>query len=285
MVDNRFMTSYDSIDPSPSPSPVVWVTGSGAPRVGRTVAEHFAHTHYRIVLHANRSVEEAEKLARAWRDEGVPCMVTRGDVSDMNAMQQAVDAIIDNFGQIDAAIHCAAIWEWRSLEDTTSEDVRRNLEINTLGSYTVAKVAGLQMVKQVSGGAIVLLGDWAIARPYRDFSAYFAGKGAIETIVRSMAVELATRNPSVRVNGILPGPVMLDPSISDEQAEQIRRACLLQRHGQPEHIAQAALFLARHEFITGVSLPVDGGRTIWSGYDTDRIAHPTYRAERDEGNG
>ncbi len=212
-------------------------------------------------------------------------MVTRGDVSDMNAMQQAVDAIIDNFGQIDAAIHCAAIWEWRSLEDTTSEDVRRNLEINTLGSYTVAKVAGLQMVKQVSGGAIVLLGDWAIARPYRDFSAYFAGKGAIETIVRSMAVELATRNPSVRVNGILPGPVMLDPSISDEQAEQIRRACLLQRHGQPEHIAQAALFLARHEFITGVSLPVDGGRTIWSGYDTDRIAHPTYRAERDEGNG
>lgn len=279
------MISHDSIDPSPSSSPVVWVTGSGSPRVGRTVAEHFANERYRIALHANRSTEQAEELAREWEDQGVVCMVTRGDICDMQAMERAVDAVIDTFGRLDAAIHCAAIWEWRFLEQTTSEDVRRNLEINTLGSYAVAKAAGLQMVKQASGGAIVLLGDWAIARPYRDFSAYFAGKGAIETIVRSMAVELATRNPAVRVNGILPGPVMLDPSISDQEAEQIRRACLLQRHGQPEHVAQAAYFLARHEFITGVSLPVDGGRTIWSGYDTDRIAHPTYPADHHEGNG
>jgi pteridine reductase len=140
----------------------------------------------------------------------------------------------------------------------------------------VAKSAGLKMVQQPSGGAIVLIGDWAVARPYPDFSAYFAGKGAIETIVRSMAVELATRNPAVRVNGILPGPVLLDATISAEAAEKIRQSSLLQKHGQPEHVATAARFLAEHEFITGVCLPVDGGRTIWAGNDTDRIAHPSY---------
>lgn len=230
-------------------------------------------------------METAERLAQGWQRAGVRCMVTQGDISDMQGMERAVDSIVATFGRLDVAVHCAAIWEWKSLEQTTSEDIRRNFEINTLGSYAVAKAAGLQMVEQEAGGGIVLIGDWAVARPYRDFSAYFAGKGAIETIVRSMAVELATRNPSVRVNGILPGPVMLDPSIDAEGAERIRRACLLQRHGQPEHVAQAAFFLARHEFITGVCLPVDGGRTIWSGVETDRIAHPTYPASRDEGHG
>lgn len=272
--------------PSRSPSaPVVWVTGSGAPRVGRTVAEHFASHRYRVALHSHRSIEQAEHVARDWRTRGLDCIVTNGDISDMRAMQSAVDSVIASFGRLDAVIHCAAIWEWKPLEDTHSDDVRRNLEINTLGSYNVARTAGLQMVKQATGGAMVLIGDWAVARPYRDFSAYFVGKGAIETIVRSMAVELATRNSSVRVNGILPGPVMLDPSIDQAAAERIRRACLLQRHGQPEHVAAAAYFLATHEFITGACLPVDGGRTIWSGYETDRIAHPTYPANSDEGHG
>jgi pteridine reductase len=261
---------------------VVWVTGSGAPRVGRAVAEHFARRQYCVALHAHRSIDEAERVAQSWRAEGIRCMVTEGDVSDMPSMQRAVDAIVANFGRLDAAIHCAAIWEWKSLEQTTSDDIRRNFEINTLGSFAVAKAAGLQMTHQETGGAIVLIGDWAVARPYPDFSAYFTGKGAIETIVRCMAVELATRNPSIRVNGILPGPVMLDPSIDEKGAEKIRRASLLQRHGEPEHVAQAAFFLARHEFITGVCLPVDGGRTIWSGCETDRIAHPTYPLNGDE---
>ena len=134
------------------------------------------------------------------------------------------------------------------------------------------------MASKPTGGAIVLIGDWAVVRPYPDFAAYFAGKGAIETMTRSLAVELATRNPAVRVNAILPGPVMLDPSISSEKANAIRQQCLLKTHGQPEHVAQAAYFLATHEFITGACLPVDGGRSIYAGHSTDAIAHPLRNA-------
>jgi NAD(P)-dependent dehydrogenase (short-subunit alcohol dehydrogenase family) len=259
-----------------SEAPVAWVTGSGGARVGRAVATHLASHGYRIALHARFSVDEATAAAETFTKASLPCMVTNGDVSDWSAMSHAVDAIYNRWGRLDVVIHCAAIWDWKSLEETTANDVRRHLEINTLGSFSVAKSAGLKMVQQPSGGAIVLIGDWAVARPYPDFSAYFAGKGAIETIVRSMAVELATRNPAVRVNGILPGPVLLDATISAEAAEKIRQSSLLQKHGQPEHVATAARFLAEHEFITGVCLPVDGGRTIWAGNDTDRIAHPSY---------
>jgi pteridine reductase len=100
-------------------------------------------------------------------------------------------------------------------------------------------------------------------------------------MTRSLAVELATRNPAVRVNAILPGPVMLDPSISTEKAYAIREQCLLKRHGQPEDVAHAAYFLATHEFITGVCLPVDGGRSIYAGHSTDAIAHPSFHRKAD----
>ena len=129
-----------------------------------------------------------------------------------------------------------------------------------------------------SGKRLVLVGDWAVLRPYRDFSAYFVSKGAIETLVRSMAVELASRNPNIHVNGILPGPVMLDPSISAARAEHILQTSLVKRHGRPEDVAQAAFFLSTQSFITGTCLSVDGGRTIYSPHDTDSVAHPTFKS-------
>jgi len=134
------------------------------------------------------------------------------------------------------------------------------------------------MVHQPSGGRLVLVGDWAVLRPYREFSAYFVSKGAIETLVRSMAVELASRNPNIHVNGILPGPVMLDPSISAARAEHILQTSLVKRHGRPEDVAQAAFFLSTQSFITGTCLSVDGGRTIYSPHDTDSVAHPTFKS-------
>ena len=262
--------------------PVVWVTGSGARRVGRTVALHFAAHGYDIALHARQSIAEGAEGAQEILARGGDSLLTVGDVSDMEAMKRAVDGIQTKFGRLDALVHCAAIWDWKPLEATTVDDVRRQFEVNTLGAYVVSHCAGLQMVEQPNGGSITLIGDWAVSRPYCDFSAYFVGKGAIETLVRTMAVELATRNPSIRVNGLLPGPVMLDDSISVEAAERIRQSSLLKKQGTPEHVATAAYFLSTHEFITGVCIPVDGGRTIWAKDDTDRIAHPTFVASRVE---
>ena len=255
---------------------VAWVTGSGAPRVGQVVAKYFASQGYRIALHANTSFEIAMLCASKLIQSGTDAIVVRGSVEDQDFAKTSVQRIVQHFGRLDVLVNSAAVWDWRTFEDTTAQDVRRQFEVNTLGTFLCSQAAGLHMTSQPSGGAIVLVGDWAVLRPYPDFSAYFAGKGAIETMTRSLAIELATRNPAVRVNAILPGPVMLDPSISPERTNAILQQCLLKRHGQPEHVAQAAYFLATHEFITGVCLPVDGGRSIYAGPSIDAIAHPTF---------
>lgn len=255
---------------------VAWITGSGSPRVGQVVARHFASQGFQIAIHANTSMEPAAKFAAELNHTGTDTVVLQGGVEDPEFARTAVQQIVQKFGRLDVLVNSAAIWDWRSLEETTASDVLRQFQVNTLGTFLCSQAAGLQMTKQVEGGAIVLIGDWAVLRPYPDFSAYFAGKGAIETMTRSLAVELATRNPAVRVNAILPGPVMLDASISLEKSQAIQEECLLKRLGKPEDVAQAAYFLATQLFITGVSLPVDGGRSIYAGHSTDSIAHPTF---------
>ena len=255
---------------------VAWITGSGALRVGQVIAKHFASQGYRIALHANTSFEIAAKCASEMIQSGTDAIVLRGSVEEPAFAKTSVQRIVKHFGRLDVLVNSAAVWDWQPFEETTAQDVQRQFEVNTLGTFLCSQAAGLHMTLQHSGGAIILVGDWAVLRPYPDFSAYFAGKGAIETMTRSLAIELATRNPAVRVNAILPGPVMLDPSISPESANRIKQQCLLKRHGKPEHVAQAAYFLATHEFITGVCLPVDGGRSIYAGPSMDAIAHPTF---------
>jgi pteridine reductase len=142
--------------------------------------------------------------------------------------------------------------------------VRHHFDINTLGTFLCCQHIGLAMVSSPDGGLIVNLGDWAEARPYLNYAAYFASKGAISTLTRCFAVELGSRNPRVRVNCILPGPVMLPPDMPAAEKEQAIRATLVRREGSPQNIAQAVLAFLDNDFITGACLPVDGGRTIFA---------------------
>ena len=124
--------------------------------------------------------------------------------------------------------------------------------------------AGLAMVHQPEGGCIVTLGDWAEARPYLNYAAYFPSKGAVTALTRCLAVELASRNPRVRVNCILPGPVMLPPDLPEAERRQAVNATLVKREGSPRNVAQAVLFFVDNDFVTGACLPVDGGRTVYA---------------------
>src|SRR5437868_6492698 len=87
--------------------------------------------------------------------------------------------------------------------------------------------------------AVAHFGGPAEARPYPDYAAYFASKAAIPALTRCLAVELGTRNPNVRVNCILPGPVLFQPDLPEAEKQQAIRATLVQHAGSPENIAQA----------------------------------------------
>lgn len=240
---------------------VALVTGGGR-RIGAVVARTLAIAGFRLAVHANRSVDAARALADEFTQAGRPSMALAADVRDEAAVAAAVESVQNHFGRIDALVNCAAIWEAKRLEDTTADDLRENFAVNTLGTFLFCQHVGRIMVKQSGGGAIVNIGDWAIARPYVDHAAYFASKGSIPTLTRTLAVELAARNPQVRANCVLPGPVMLPAELSPAQRAEAIAGTLLKREGNPQNVADAVLFLIANDFVTGVCLPVDGGRSI-----------------------
>jgi pteridine reductase len=247
-----------------STAKVALVTGSGAKRVGWHVADALAGRGFALAIHYNRSAAEATETVADFQARGVEAEAFQADLRDEKAVRAMVDGVLKRFGRLDLLVNCAAIWQRKPLEETTAADVQRHFEANVLGTFLCAQQAGLAMVKQLEGGLIVTLGDWAEVRPYVNYAAYFASKGAMGTLTRCLAVELAQRNPKVRVNCILPGPVMLPPDLTDAEKQHAIAGTLVKREGSPQNIAQAVLALFDNDFITGVCLPVDGGRTIFA---------------------
>lgn len=243
---------------------VALVTGSGKKRIGSVVAETLARADYAIAVHYRTSVEEAEETVDTLRQLGVKAYGFQADLTREDEVKNMMSAVLKQFGRIDVLVNAAAAWKRKPLEEVDAEDVRHYFETNTLSTFLSSQQAGLAMVKQKTGGSIILIGDWACERPYLNYAAYFPSKGAIPTLTRTLAVELGTRNPAVRVNCILPGPVMLPPDLPKAERKEAIDATLVKREGKPENIAHAVTFLIENDFVTGVCLPVDGGRTVYS---------------------
>jgi pteridine reductase len=262
------------IDIFETASPVAFVTGSAADRVGRRIAELLLANGFKVAFHSHRPNMAASTYIDQLRSRSQEVMLCVGAVQDELCVDQWHSQIMERWQRVDLLVNSAAVWHHRPLEQTTTADLRDDFEVNALGSFLTTQRFGLTMSGQASGGAIIQIGDWAVARPYIDFASYFLSKGSLETMVRAFAVELASRNPRVRVNGVLPGPVMMAPEVTEQAQQRIIEQCLLKRAGTPEDVAEAVWFLAASPFITGVCLPVDGGRSIYAGPGTDPIAHP-----------
>ena len=243
---------------------VALVTGSGKRRVGWFVAGALAARGYGLAVHYRTSQAEATEAVSTLRGRGVVAEAFQADLTDEAAVRSLATQVRERFGRIDVLVNCAAIWKRKRLEDVTAADLREHFEANTLGTFLCCQQVGLAMAAQPEGGCIVNFGDWAEVRPYLDYAAYFPSKGAVTAMTRSFAVELAARNPRVRVNCVLPGPVMLPPDLPEAEKRQAINATLVKREGSPENVAQAVLFFVENDFVTGVCLPVDGGRTIYA---------------------
>jgi pteridine reductase len=242
----------------PTQHPVVLVTG-GAARIGRAIVRELASRGYRVAVHASTSLDRAQELVAELAKESRDAAAFGAELRDEDATRAMIDRVRRHFGRLDALVNNAAIWWPTPLATAAADDVRRFFEVNALGTFVCCQHAGLIMAEQETGGAIVNIGDWAVARPYRNYSAYFASKAAIPTLTRMFAVELA---PRVRVNAVLPGPVLLPENLSETERQRAIAGTLLGRAGRPENVAHAVAFLLENDFTTGVCLPVDGGRTI-----------------------
>lgn len=243
---------------------IALVTGAGKRRVGSYIADALAERGYGLVVHYRNSATEATDSVARYQKRGLQAIALQADLSDEKSVSSLVKQTLDHCGQLDVLVNCAAVWQPKKLEAITAADVRFHFEVNTLGTFLCCLHAGLHMVTQPQGGCIITLGDWAESRPYLNYAAYFPSKGAIPALTRSLAVELGTRNPHVRVNCIMPGPVLLPPDLPEQERREAIDATLVRREGKPENIAQAVLYLIDNDFVTGDCLRVDGGRTVYA---------------------
>ncbi len=242
--------------------PVALITGAVPDRIGWCVAETLARRGYRLALHARTSFDEVKNASKRLRKSGNDARAFAADIRDEEQVEKLIEDVYDRFERIDVLVNCAAIWKSLAFENLVADDMREHWETNTLGTFLCCQKVGRIMIGQPMGGAIVNLGDWGTDLPYLGCVPYFASKGAIPALTRALAVELADRNRGIRVNAVLPGPVTLPVDMDQDEREASISSTLVQREGTPQHVADAVAALIENDHITGVCLPVDGGRGI-----------------------
>ncbi|TXG86833.1 MAG: pteridine reductase [Rhodocyclaceae bacterium] len=237
---------------------VILVTGA-ARRVGSAIVRHLHGQGARIVLHCRSARAEADALAGALNCARIDsAMVVQADLLDTAQLPALVAAVTARYGRLDGLVNNAS-----SFYPTAVGEINETAWQDLVGSNFKAPLFLAQAAApalRVSGGAIVNITDIHAERPLQGYPLYSAAKGALLTLTRALAVELA---PEVRVNAVAPGPILWpdDGQLDDGSRAEIVRHTLLKREGTPEDIAGAVAFLMSAAYITGQVINVDGGRT------------------------
>lgn len=242
---------------------VALITGAGS-GFGLGIAEKFAAEGAKVAIVDIK--EEAAKAAAA--QIGASAIGLAADVSKAADVKAAVKKTLDTFGRLDIVVNNAGISHRnRPMLEVDEEEFDRVFAVNVKSIYLFAQAAVPQMREQ-GGGVFINVGSTAGLRPRPGLTWYNGTKGAVHTITKSMAVELAPNQ--IRVCALAPvaGETPLLATFMGEDTPQKREQFVnsipLGRFSKPEDIANAALYLASDEasMITGVVLEVDGGRCI-----------------------
>ncbi len=180
-----------------------------------------------------------------------------GDLRTREGAQTLVATALASLGSLDLVVHCAGDgFVPRPVAEVSEEDWDAAMDVTAKGTFFLAQAAAAPL--RASRGALVIVEDVAAFRPWPAFAPHCAAKAAQAMLTRVLAEALA---PDVRVCGVAPGPVAVEPSQTGRRAAET----LLGRIGDPADVAEAVLYLARAPFVTGTSLVVDGGALIKSG--------------------
>jgi NAD(P)-dependent dehydrogenase (short-subunit alcohol dehydrogenase family) len=239
------------------------VTGAGS-GIGRATAELLV-ARGGAVLAADVSEPAAEETAAAIRARGGRALACACDVTRADDVEAAVELARRELGRLDVVVNCAGILRVARLEATTEKEWNEVQAVNLTGAFLVTRAA-LRALRELGGGAIVHIASRAAIRAKEAHGAYSASKAGILQLTQMAAVEGAPHG--IRVNCVCPGfidtPMTRGMYDMDATITAWKEVCPLGRPGTPDDVARAVLFLASEEaaFITGVALPVDGGRTV-----------------------
>ena len=236
------------------------VTGA-ASGIGRATARLFRQEGAAVAV-----LDRSDNAAKAVADE-IGAFAVTCDVSDPASVSAAVAKAAEAMGGLDGVVNAAGILAETGIADTPHAVFAQTLAVNLTGTFLVIQAAAPFMQKGGKGTIVNIASGVGLMPTGPGSIAYVASKGGVVALTKSASMELA---PAIRVNSVCPGAVETpmtaghirtadgapSPSIASRYA--------LGRHAQPEELAAAILFLTSDEssFVTGIALPVDGGRTF-----------------------
>ncbi len=247
---------------------------TGAKRVGQKVARALGERGANLAVTYLHSKKEADFVCEGCEAAGSQTVEIRADLSKADDVAKVVAETKRAFGRIDAMIHMASTYPNTPWELLKEEDWDTTMDVIAKSTFLLAKAVGDELLKNegdevrdngaVVGrvrGKIITISDWSVlTRPYKDYLPYNTAKSAVEGLTKSLAKELAEHG--VLVNAIAPGPILAPPGLTHGENAEVLKNTPLGRWGGPDEIAKAVMYFMDADFVTGVVLPVDGGRSI-----------------------
>ena len=236
----------------------VFVTGSSR-GIGLAIAHKFAHLGANVVLNSRGAI--SEELLAEFSNYGVKVVPISGDVSDFADAKRMIDQAIAELGSVDVLVNNAGITQDTLMLKMTEEDFEKVIKINLTGAFNMTQVVLKQMIK-AREGAIINMSSVVGLMGNIGQANYAASKAGLIGFTKSVAREVANRN--VRVNALAPGMIESDMTavLSDKVKEATLAQIPMKHFGQAEHIADATVFLAGQDYLTGQVLAVDGGLSM-----------------------
>lgn len=230
------------------------VTGGGT-GIGRACVQLLAESGCNVAVLYSKSEKEA---AQAAEQAGGMSYFAKCDVSKAEECDAALSDAYHTFGGIDLLINCAGVSIINPVADTTDEDYRRVFAVNMDGAFYMTRATLPFFLKAQSGSIVNVSSMWGISGASCE-AAYSASKAALIGFTKSCAKEFAPSG--VRVNCVAPGVIdtSMNAALSQQDKNELAASTPLGRLGSAREVAQAILFLAAADFITGQILSVDGG--------------------------
>lgn len=257
----------------------VLVTG-GAHRVGGAISRHLAGLGARVVVHYHASRAAAEALVGELPHGGRAIAADLATADGAAALLAACDAAGE---RPDAVVHSAASFLRKRVEETTVEEWDAVFALNLRAFFLLAREMASRLPAGTAGEvageeagssnadregapapdrALIAISDSGAYELWPGYAAHCTAKAALLPLVRVLAKALA---PAIRVNAVVPGPVLPEPDTDARQVEAMARRTLVQRLGDPSDVAAAVAFLLANRFTTGSVVEVTGGAHLWRG--------------------
>lgn len=235
---------------------VALVTG-GAVRVGRAIALRLAASGFDVAITYHSSRDQADQTISEIESHGVRGAALQADLTDMQTAAALPAQVAERMSRLDVLVNSASVFFRTPLGGVVPDEWDDLFAMNVKQPFFVSQAA-IPYLKYADQCIINIL-DVSAQRPFPGYIPYSAAKAALQTVTTGLAKALA---PKVRVNAVAPGPVLPPDDYDAAQRDKAAATTLLKRWGAPEDVAAAVLFLVTNPYLTGVVLPVDGGRAV-----------------------